>query len=577
MQHAARSSWDARDALAIGALLTFWAWRFSQLFAHLSHHGYLVPGHHDDALEQLWMSWWASVALRSAEHDLLHCPLLDYPHGADALSVSVAYFHVCLSGLLRPLLGAAGAVNAVFAAANLCALVGSYALVRVAGGTRLLACGVAALVLVHGAQANGEFPDLELANHGLFTLALAAWIALLRHGGRARLAMAAAAVAATAAAQMYYGLELGAVLALAMVLIPVGLAPVAGPRLAMAGRTAAALGIGAGLALLPLLPSLRWLQGIEHASSSRPPVAPLISWVAGAPAADDGSLTALGLLPWLALAVLAVVVRRRAAWFWAAVAGVFLLLAAGNFVDVGGVRITLPYHGLQQHVPLLWRFHFPRRFAFAALIAAGLLAVEAERRFRGRPDLWRGSAVAVTVALLLGLHLLGRVTVYAPAAHGRFAALLRPMPTHPLPAIPAALAHLGEQPPDGDVFLELGWEANRALSAYYHTAHQRPLPVNPLVPPELRSPASESALARASRELCDREPGGLPGPAWFRERGVRYLLVHDVDGCRLAGEERAAWERSAGLGPLHADDRLVLYDLASARPETAAGNGSTDR
>lgn len=553
------------DGAALAVLVAFWAIRYSGVVAHLTSASYLIPGDHDDALEQAWMSWWAGKALLSGDLQLLHCPLLNHPYGSNAMSVSVAYVHVSLSGLLRPLFGPIGAINAVFVGVSLVVPFALYALFRTAGGTRPFACGAAILFPVYAVQANGEYPDLELANYGFLALAIAAWLALVRRGGIGRFVVACLLTGATLAIQSYYGIELYALLGIGAAALLARRGPVADPRRGALAWTLGVMGIAAVLAALPLLPSLDYMSGMVQDAGPRAAAPPIHAAAGAGVVTGREGLPAAFLLSLVPLLALAIADRRWSSGFWLAAFALFLLLALGQAAALwpGGPVIPMPFGWLREHLPLLWRFHYPRRFALPAAlclcILLGRIAARWVDRGGGTPPRHAWTALAALVVI----HLLAQAMMARPGTTLRILPPLGPMATHPMPPVPPVLAEIGQDPGD-ELFLEIGWEPHRALTAYFQTVHQHPIPGNPVLPEEMRdSREPRSILAGHQANLCasSRE---LPEVGWFRGYGVRYLAVYDSPGCPFPADERAPWERREGIEPAYVGDLMLLYDLHDA-------------
>lgn len=553
------------DGVALGVLVAFWAVRYSGVVAHLTSDSYLIPGDHDDALEQAWMSWWAGKALLSGDLQLLHCPLLNHPYGSNAMSVSVAYVHVSISGLLRPLFGPIGAINAVFVGINLFVLVALYALFRTAGGARSFACGAAILFSVYAVQANGEYPDLELANYGILALAIASWLTLVRKGGGGRFVVAALLTGATLAVQSYYGIELYALLGLGAVALLARMGPLAEPRRGALGWTLGIVLAGAALAALPLIPSLDYMSGIVQNGGPQAAAPPIHAAAGAGVATGREGLPAAYLLSLVPLLVLVIHDRRRSSGFWLAAFAVFVVLALGQSAALwpGSTAIPMPFGWLREHLPLLWRFHYPRRFALPAALCLCILLGRIAARWVDRGGGTPASHAWTTVAALLVIHLLAQTMMARPGTSLRIVPPLGPMATHPMPQVPSVLAEIGEDPGE-ELFLEIGWEPHRALTAYFQTVHQHPVPGNPVLPEEMRdSREPRSILAGHQANLCGSSRA-LPEVDWFRGYGVRYLAVYDAPGCPFAADERATWEQREGIQPIHAGDLMLLYDLHHA-------------
>ena len=525
------------DGLALLGLAGFWIWQLWRVFADLDDLHYGDPGPHVDAAGQLWMAWWAERALGSPELDLFHCPLLNHPVGSEALSYDLAFSHALAAGALRPWLGPLGAINGVFAAVVLFDLVAIYLLLRqLTRGALLAAAGACSVVLLAVCHPP-DFLDLEVCNLGWLALALASWLALLRHRRPWLLATTVLAIGLTCLSQMYYGLSLVGILVIGAWVPPApdGRFPSARPP---ARLTLAVLAAGLVLAALPLLPSIVSALQVGLFPAAHPPDAPDTSHL------EHTGLGWRALLAVPALAVVAALTRTRAAWVLLVCAALLLLAAIGPPLVVGsdrGSAVPAPWTWLSQHAPLLWRIHFPRRFGIVALLVGALLIAEAHRVWTGdgaRSAPLRSLSAAILISVLL---LVGCLAIRSAIAWP---------PTAPVPAGPPAAS--------SGFDLACGRFADRV--AYDQAVHGRPIAGTPLRPGDIEAGDEDASPAtRHLRFYCDdpRVAIAPPTPEWLREQGIGHVVLRR-DSLLDGDVER----HRAVLGPpVFEDGEIVAFQV----------------
>lgn len=211
---------------------------------------------------------------------------------------------------------------------------------------------------------------------------------------------------------------------------------------------------------------------------------------------------------WLGAAAVALYRQPRARWPWAALALVGAVLACGPVLVHAGAPVLLPG---DLGIPLPW---------FVVERLPGLSSLSLLYRLAVLP--------ALGVALLASLALRGRQALVLTAAGALEILLLSPMAGGPdaAPLPEAAPLRALADGPEGAV---MSWPAVPGRAYIYEaTLHQRPVAAS------LNFPVN-----RASRAVL----GALDDPAQLsrvaRQRGVRFLVVHD-DDFALPDEHTAA-------------------------------------
>lgn len=550
------------DALAVLWLIGFWLWKCSDVFRRFFDALYGVAAG-IDGTGMVWMSWWAHQAFSSPDYALFYTPLLNYPVGAEVFTYDVAYLHILLAGLLHSWLGLIGSINFVFVVGVLSGLIGTYVLVRQVTPSRVLAAGMAMLPVMFGLFTDWDAADLAVVNYGFFALALAAWLAMTGSHGRKWVIPTGALIALTLVAQMYYGIALFVVLGVAMVLAALRVTPSDGPRFVVWRRTAAATAIGLALALPHVVISLGGIRPMGRAIVAAP-----LSEVC-APDWRFGFW-----LAWLlvGLGVLAAIGLSRRMWFWFVACGAVLLLGIDKpcFHLGGGDAWLIPGPAalLKNYVPYLWRMTFPARLLRIAMVLVPVFLAAWSTAVIGRWSLRRRPAAAVMgIALLLGALavpiLSGRLDPTQP--WGRMVRTdgvvraLRPFPTTPGPDVPAVFEEIRDEAGDFAIF-DLDCRRSSELSMFLQTVHERPIPGDFIRPHELPEP---SELTILQRDLCRDENTPLPEIDWWRQRQVKYALLHNDPGGEAGGDFLTRWETRFG-SPVFRDATLSLYKITAS-------------
>ncbi|MFZ5481680.1 MAG: hypothetical protein ACOZNI_33260 [Myxococcota bacterium] len=277
-------------------------------------------------------------------------------------------------------------------------------------------------------------------------------------------------------------------------------------------------------------------------------------------------------LLWPALAGLLLARPRGVAVAWGAAAAVFLVLTlgpylyfGGDYVQVAGGWVPLPFLALFEWFPMFGRISHAYRFAIGASLALAVLAAWGVRAAGQRG--WR------TVPLAVGL-----------AVARVFESLLGSAAVWPVPAsaleVPAIYAEL-----DGGAILDLPVGVPvLARSKYlaYQLVHEQPVPygLNDPTPPYLYYNRFTQYLIELERSTITMLPPDLPwldvelGRAAAVEDGLRWIVVHR-DLYPGAQAEKIARFLDLYATPVFDGEGLRVYRLdAAIAPVSRADTGS---
>jgi len=511
---------------------------------------------HVDAAGQLWMSWWSQKAIFDPNLSLFSCPLLNFPLAAKVLVYDVAFIHVLISGLIRPILGQVGCLNAVFSAGLLCSLVGTYFLIRQATSSRLFAALLSILPLTHFTHWPHHFIDVEMANYGYLTVSIALWWLLLKYGGAKFLLAAGLMTGITFITQMYYGIGLLTLFVVALVAAPFKFGPVPIPYKRTWKLTGAVLLLGLLIALPLILLSFRELANI-------PPSSLKLRLMSYPVAAGVERLEPTSLLVLLPLGMLTWLLHRcdQKILFWFVVTMLFMILGIGECWDSEGLskhEILLPLGIIQEQIPLLWRIFFPYRFGTMATIAMVVFLALSQRALIRRFSFLKKFRVPVMMIILL-------LANFCAGVISKTGSLLfpplNPVATNKLPRPPEIFIEMGMDKEKYAVF-DLICGHSRYLSAYYQIFHQKAVAGIPLRPLELRNPKEPvSELTELQQDLCEEGPARLASRSWLTERRVKYIVLYQSF---LLGKEADFLERFESLygAPEYTSPELRVYELS---------------
>jgi hypothetical protein len=218
------------------------------------------------------------------------------------------------------------------------------------------------------------------------------------------------------------------------------------------------------------------------------------------------------LQPWLLIAVV----------FWVFSLGPYLF-AFGEYVEIAGRRIALPFLAFFKAFPLFSRISHPFRFVVGVQLGVAVLgAYGVHRLIRSR-----SSSVQRCVGVVASCLVLMETWYFSPAP--------LPLPRSPaeIPAAYSAVVQAGEAGALLDLPLTVP-NLERGVYGWYQTAHQRPSPyaLNEPMPGVLASSRLAQVLAQVEAGRARYLPRSLPDlslVAWARvlgRQGYRYIVVH---------------------------------------------------
>ena len=530
-----------------------------------------------DVWNHAWGPWWWWQSLSGGALPW-HTTLLRWPEGGVLWFIDPLL--AAFAAPLVPLMGVAAAYNAGLLASVAFTSAGAARLARALAGDTdlpLAASATASAALAGGAWVlaalnNGVSEALHLGPLA-WTLALAE--EAFARPERRRWIRVGAALGGLCWVSPYLSLAGGAAVATRGIVALI--APERGTR-SNRGPLARHAALGAGISLAVAAPMLALFSAQLGASDAlvRRPEA-MNEQLALLNAADLGQL--LAPLGWgasttehmvhtayvglIALA-LALAAGRGRAGLWAA-AGVTILLGLGpwlswrgDWVELAGARVPLPWRAVQTLAPGLALTH-PTRLATPALvIVAGLSALGAARLGRRLPSpalLWALPALVLTDGLLLS-------------------GGLWPVRTSPA-APPPVYADLGD---DAGGVLDLPTDAGASMATsrylYWQTQHRRPIPYAPDARASTCSliddPFFRALAARCNRRADEAAALGLRAelgealhPERLEDRGFRWIVLHpDLDPSASA-ELSALLRQTLGEGERIGDG--IRWDLSVRR------------
>lgn len=607
------------------ALFCAWLLKTWEIWLHLVDRHYAVWGIFFDTLHMDWMSWWASVASTAPGESLFYSTWVNFPDGASTvMNHSLASVHVVLAGLLRLLVGGVMAHNLVALAGCAFTLVALFLLLRHLAGSGWLAAILASLVFTFGLGWAGTLPDLEVLYFGYAALALLAWLAFVERGGKGRMVLASILVAWTAFTQMYYGLSLMTMLAVAMLMAWRGISLDGVASGTLLRRTAATLGVALCLALAAHsrnIGTLLSMSGgsLEYSLGPFPP-----NYVS-----EPLWRGLLVLLLFGAAAVGALRFRLYAGLLWLAMVSPLVVLSLGE--DLGGIDLPLRY--LQAIRPLFQRLTFGFRFVAPALLGlAAMVALTWRSRtlvLRQLPSAWTARRLGVALVALFWLGSAfapviprferlaaepGSIDAAACGASlpdactmvqrwvnlcasegggaespsgvlswglGQLLRPIRPQATVPLPVPPRCVQFLASAPGDA-ALLEFTARPQNSYRAYFQTFHGRRLAGFP-IRAGLERGIVPTAAAQAALLFQQGRLLQLPAGGDLADRGIGFVALYRGDplpACNFGIPQRVDESPPPGSNWPGEVDFAAVYGSPLCRDEvltiyaTGLGNGA---
>lgn len=515
-----------KESAALCFLLLFWFLFCHNLFAEFFTKTYLMEIN-VDSVGQFWMAWWIHTALQLPDASLFFSPMLNYPIGAEVITYDVAYFNLFITGLLRSGLGVFGSMNAVFAGSLLLSLLGCYFLLRQFTSSRILASLFSLLPFAFALRQGAGFVDVDLANIGFLTTALALWAAALKSSKKSMVIFAGAITGLTCLAQMYLGIDLLMFLGLVVVGSYFGLYPVDEPAPDIRKKSILVIAIGCLVALPYLLPSIGSLSKID----SGPPMPFFADFN---PGVAQSSLLVFAMVTILPLGVLAYKFGKRkgSTRFWFFSTSLFAVFAAGTHVRFFGqdLYLPLPFLFVKKLVPFFWRYNFSDRFGRMAIILMVVFLILTHARVTSRFHLSKGLSVISGATLwVLGFVLAPLMIGLAPQG----VSALMPFPVYPALSLerPEIKEQLESMAKDSEAYVvfDLYCDNFAEHSLVMQLYHQKPIANDPLRGEQLGAPEKLSELAAVKAGLCRVSPEDppmlIPPVDWWKQQKVRYIIV----------------------------------------------------
>jgi hypothetical protein len=265
----------------------------------------------------------------------------------------------------------------------------------------------------------------------------------------------------------------------------------------------------------------------------------------------------------LAAAAVLLVKPRRKLLPWLIVAAIFFvfalgpyLYAFGEYVEIGGRRLPMPFLAFFEALPLFSRISHPFRFVIGVELGLGIAAAWGlARLMQGRPA-WMGWTLGVAAAGLV----LAETFVASPT----------PLPVATSRAVlPDGYSFLLEDEEDGAVLdLPIAFPLlERAVYNWYQVHHGRPIPytLNEPLPPGLRHNQLARFILDIEAGRARLLPRTLPdlelvtSSRVLARQGYRWVVVHDQLYPELKREQIQAVLNAVLGPPAHDDAELTIY------------------
>jgi len=251
------------------------------------------------------------------------------------------------------------------------------------------------------------------------------------------------------------------------------------------------------------------------------------------------------LLPWLLVAVI----------FWVFALGPYLY-AFGEYVEIAGRRLPLPFLAFFEALPLFSRISHPFRFVIGVELGLGIMAAWGlAKLIAGRPP-WLGWLIGLAAAGLI----VGETWVASPT----------PLPVATSQAtLPAGYAFVIDDEVEGALLdLPIAFPLlERAVYNWYQVHHGRPIPytLNEPLPPGLRHNQFSRFILDIEAGRSRLLPRTLPdlelvaSSRVLARQGYRWVVVHNRLYPALKRDQIHAVLNAVLGPPAHADDELTIY------------------
>lgn len=251
------------------------------------------------------------------------------------------------------------------------------------------------------------------------------------------------------------------------------------------------------------------------------------------------------LLPWIVVA----------AMFWVFALGPYLY-AFGDYVELGGRRLPLPFLAFFEALPLFSRISHPFRFVIGVELGLGILAawgLAVWARSRSRRAAW---AMGILAATLVVVETWAASPAVLPIAHSEA-------------VLPEGYAHVLEDDEEGAILdLPIAFPLlERAVYNWYQVHHGRPIPytLNEPLPPGLRPNQFARFILDIEAGRARLLPRTLPdlelvvSSRVLARQGYRWVVVHNRLYPDLKRNQVQAILDAVLGPPTHEDDELTIY------------------
>ncbi len=251
------------------------------------------------------------------------------------------------------------------------------------------------------------------------------------------------------------------------------------------------------------------------------------------------------LVPWLVVALV----------FWIFALGPYLY-AFGEYVEIAGRRLPLPFLAFFEALPLFSRISHPFRFVIGVELGLGIVAAWGLARLMARRPPWVAWGLGIAAAALVLVETWSCSPTPLPVATSRA-------------EVPAGYAFVIEDEAEGAVLdLPIAFPLlERAVYNWYQVHHGRPIPytLNEPLPPGLRHNQFSRFLLDIEAGRARLLPRTLPdlelvvSSRVLARQGYRWVVVHNDLYPTLKRDQIHAVLNAVLGPPAHDDHELTIY------------------
>lgn len=538
------------ELAAIFVLVIFWAYFCNKIF--LDFNSLYKVGMSIDAIGQVWMTWWSSVAFSTEGLSPFFCPLLNYPVGSEVMTFDVAFINILISGFFVKYLGVIGAINAVFVTSLLFGLIATYVMIRQVTTNRILALFLSIISGIYIITHLVGFVDVDMANFGFVAFAVAFWIRYLKTKSRVIFVFASLFFALTCIFQMYYGINLIIFFSIMIIASLAGIESLTSPFTKTWRPTLAIMGFGTLLAMPFFIATMNNLEKVKTTSL-----------VGG----QTNEHLSLAIIPFIFLIIFVFALFKRKSkklMVWAFAIAIFSLFSVGLQLEIPGTYTTvpMPFKLFQTYIPFFWRYNFTDRFGRMAILLLPIFLAMINSNVQSFfPD---KSSIKKSVMTIFILFLMAKTA--SPLMVGKMPTIhkdLMPITAMRLMDVPEVVLKMNDDKEKYVVF-ELYCEEDSPFTPFFQVYHQKPIAGEATRPEMFFGKHKLSELSLLQKRFCDSAKLVknilLPPLAWWKEQQVRYLVLNDSFIARKGGNFMEEWESAYG-NPVSISQQFRFYDL----------------